>query len=61
MLPPMPALLQFVGKVDPKVFEFGQNKSQLHATFGLPNGFNAQPPTQFLRSYEKSPVLPDRE
>jgi len=48
-----------VGKVDPKVFEFGQSKSQLHATFGLPDGYNAQPPTQFLHSYEKSPVLPD--
>jgi len=53
--------LQFTGQVDPKTFEFGQDKAQLHATFGLPNGFNAQPPNQFLRSYERSPVLPERE
>eukprot|EP00983_Pelagomonas_calceolata_P101771 1158737-Pelagomonas_calceolata.AAC.1 len=53
--------LQFTGKVDPKTFEFGQDKSLLHATFGLPNGFNAQPPNQFLRSYERAPVLPDRK
>jgi len=51
---------QFTGKVDPKTFEFGQNKSLLHGTFGLPNGYNAQPPQQFLRSYEKAPVLPER-
>mmetsp|Transcript_10509 Transcript_10509/g.28765 ORF Transcript_10509/g.28765 Transcript_10509/m.28765 type:complete len:246 (-) Transcript_10509:679-1416(-) len=50
---------KFTGKVDPKTFEFGQDKSLLHATFGLPNGFNAQPPNQFLRSYERAPVLPD--
>ncbi len=50
-----------MGKVDPKQFEFGQSKSQLHATFGLPDGCNAQHPKQFTRSHEKAPVLPDRE
>jgi hypothetical protein len=47
--------------VDPKTFEFGQSKSLLHATFGLPNGYNAQPTTQYLRAHEKEPVLPKRK
>ncbi|KAL6760786.1 flagellar associated protein [Haematococcus lacustris] len=49
----------FAGKVDPKNFTFGQNKAQLHATFGLPNGCNSQHPTQYTRKHEKEPVLPD--
>lgn len=49
----------FSGRVDPKNFAFGQNKAQLHATFGLPNGCNAQHPTQYVRKHEKEPVLPD--
>jgi hypothetical protein len=52
---------QFPGSTDPKQFEFGQSKSQLHATFGLPDGCNAQPTTHYLRAHEKSPILPDRE
>lgn len=52
---------QFAGTVDPKNFEFGQNKAQLHSTMGLPNGCNAQHPTQYMRKHEKEPVLPDRE
>lgn len=50
---------KFPGKVDPKLFAFGQNKAQLHATFGLPNGHNAQHPTQYVRAHEKEPALPD--
>mmetsp|Transcript_18819 Transcript_18819/g.32130 ORF Transcript_18819/g.32130 Transcript_18819/m.32130 type:complete len:246 (+) Transcript_18819:61-798(+) len=49
----------FVSAVDPKMFVFGQDKAQLHATFGMPDGCNSQQTGQYLRKYEKSPMLPD--
>lgn len=52
---------QHVNTIDPKMFAFGQSKAQLHSTFGMPDGCNSQHPVQFLRKYEKHPILPDRE
>lgn len=46
-------------KVHPSELPFGQSKLQGHATFGTPNGTNAQPTTQYLRAHEKEPVLPE--
>jgi len=46
------------GKTHPAQFDFGQSKLQGHATFGLPNGTNAVPPTKFTRAHEKEPILP---
>lgn len=48
----------FPGRVNPSEFEFGQNKLQGGATFGRPNGTNAEPPSQFTRAHSKEPILP---
>ncbi|GAX72902.1 hypothetical protein CEUSTIGMA_g357.t1 [Chlamydomonas eustigma] len=49
----------YPSKVHPHDLEFGQTKLQGHANFGLPNGANAVSPSKFLKSHEKSPVLPE--
>ncbi len=55
-----PLCAQHTSKVHPHDLEFGQNKLQGHANFGLPTGAYAPAPTKFLKSHEKSPVLPER-
>ncbi|GAX83724.1 hypothetical protein CEUSTIGMA_g11149.t1 [Chlamydomonas eustigma] len=49
----------YPSKVHPHDLEFGQSKLQGHANFGLPNGANSPMTTKFLKSHEKSPVLPE--
>eukprot|EP00798_Chlamydomonas_sp_ICE-L_P030017 gene30017-18094_t len=51
-------LILHPSKVHPSDLPFGQKKMQGHATFGTPNGTNAQHTTQYLRAHEKEPVLP---
>lgn len=46
-------------KTHPSDLPFGDKKLQGHATFGTPNGTNAQHPTTYLRKHEKEPVLPE--
>ena len=53
--------MQFPSKVHPHDFEFGQSAKKAHADFGLPNGANSPSTSRFLKSHEKSPVLPERE
>lgn len=61
VVPPRPSQHRSThsGKTHPGDFVFGQNKLKGHASFGLPNGMNAVPPTKFTRKHEKEPILPE--
>jgi hypothetical protein len=53
--------LQHSGRINPADFELGARKTKHTATMGYPLGATAPMTTQFLRSHQKEPVLPERE
>lgn len=52
---------QYPGRINPHDFELGIRKVQPGATFGHPDGTNAESPSQFLKSHAKTPALPALE
>lgn len=60
-IPPKPPMhkSKYDGKINPADFEFGVNSKRRTATLGLPNGLNAEHPSQFTRAHSKEPVLPE--
>jgi len=51
---------KYPGEVHPGDLEFGvTKKKQAHASFGLPNGMNANSTQRFLKTREKAPILPE--